>query len=352
MKEEKSKSGVVIVLHLLTWALLGFVLMFYQPLSWGVKLPFSFWIKQSLNIVLLAGLFYSNALFMVPSLLLKNKVPAFAVWIISSVIVLLITSRFMDHQLHVHEQMDAVMPRPGPRPKGNIDTILLLTSLLVLGISTSLAVILRWQNDAELHESVEKQNITSELALLKAQINPHFFFNTLNNIYALTYTDVPVSREAILKLSRMMRYLLYETGQDTAQLSQEISFVKDYVELMKLRMQSGITVRMQEPKPEKEYFIAPMLLLPFIENAFKHGISVIQKAEIMIDLHITNNILTLRVLNHIFHEKNALDINSGGIGLINTQRRLDLLYPKKHELFIQENKEENTYLVVLNIILA
>ncbi|WP_221392702.1 sensor histidine kinase [Dyadobacter sp. NIV53] len=349
MKGEKSKSGVIVILHLLAWALLGFVLMFYQPLSWGVKLPASFWLKQSLNIGLLAGMFYLNALVIVPSLLLKNKIPAFVLWIIGSVIVLLVVSKFVDKQLHVWEQMDAVMRRPGPRPKGNIDNLLLLTSLLVLGISTSLAVILRWQTDAQLHESAEKQNITSELALLKAQINPHFFFNTLNNIYALTFTNVPLSREAILKLSRMMRYLLYETRQDTALVSQEISFVKDYVELMKLRLQAGTLVTMDEPKPDKEYAIAPMLLLPFIENAFKHGVSVVQKSEIFIDLKIKSNILTLRVLNHVFQDKNALHVNSGGIGLINTQRRLDLLYPKKHQLNIEENKEENTYQVILNI---
>jgi hypothetical protein len=349
MKKEKSKRWVIVAVHILAWALLGFVLMFYQPLSWGVKLPFSFWTKQTVNLAILAGLFYANMFYMVPGFLLKNKVPAFILWIVGSVIALLLISKFVDLQLHVREQMDAVMRRPGPKHKGVIDGLLLMTSLLVLGVSTSLAVIHRWQKDAQIRESVEKQNITSELALLKAQINPHFFFNTLNNIYALTYTDVPVSRDAILKLSRMMRYLLYETQQDTALLSQEISFVKDYIELMKLRVQSSTTILFDEVKTDKDYAIVPMLLLPFIENAFKHGISVMHKATIRIDLQVQEGVLTLRVLNDIFRDKDALNMESGGIGLTNTQRRLDLLYPGKHELAIEENSEQNTYLVTLHI---
>ena len=334
---------------MLAWALLGFVLMFYHPLSWGVKLPFFFWVKQSVNISILAGLFYFNMLYMVPSFLLKHKIPAFLLWIISSVIVLLLISRFIDVHLHIHEQMDRLIPRPGPKPKGVFDGILMMTVLLVLGVSTSLAVIQRWQSDAQIRESVEKQNIATELALLKAQINPHFFFNTLNNIYALTFTDVPVSRDAILKLSRMMRYILYETQQDTSLLRQEISFIKDYIELMKLRMQSTTTVIFNQTEADKEYSVAPMLLLPFIENAFKHGISALQKADIQIDLVVKDGFLTMTILNHIFRDKGALTMESGGIGLANTQRRLDLLYPEKHELMMDENSENNTFQVTLRI---
>ncbi|WP_439581153.1 sensor histidine kinase [Dyadobacter bucti] len=354
MKQEKSKSGVMFAVHLLAWTLLGFVLMFYQPLSWGVSLPVSFWLKQCLNFGILAGLFYCNALYVVPNFLLKNKVFVFILWIVGSVALLLVISKFVDHQLHVRAHMEMVMPRHGPRPRphGHIDGILLMTALLVLGVSTTLTVIQRWQTDARLRDAVEKQNITSELALLKAQINPHFFFNTLNNIYALSYTDVPVSRDAILKLSRMMRYLLYETQQDTSLLSQEISFVKDYIELMKLRLQRSSNVFFREPQTEREYSIAPMLLLPFIENAFKHGMDASQTAEIRIELQVQNSVLTLKTFNRIFQDKNNTGMDSGGIGLTNTQRRLNLLYPEQHKLVSTENKTENTYEVMLSINLS
>jgi len=339
----------MVAMHILVWALLGFVLMFYQPLSWGVSLPFSFWIKQFLNLGMLTGLFYFNSIVIVPAFLLKNKILPFVIWIIAAVTFLLFVSKTIDHQLHIREHMKMIFPRPpGPKHRG-IDGLFLMTSLLVLGVSTTLAVIQRWQKDAHIRDAVEKQNITSELALLKAQINPHFFFNTLNNIYALSFTDVPVSREAILKLSRMMRYLLYETGQDTAMLSQEISFINDYIELMKLRMQSSTNVFFNEPEPDQEYSIAPMLLLPFIENAFKHGIDALQKAEIKIDLHVAAGLLELNVKNQIFKDKNTLHMESGGIGLANTQRRLELLYPKKHKLSMKEDQSENTYQICLII---
>jgi len=349
MKTGKSTRGVTIFLHVLAWLLLGFVLILYQPLSWGVKLPMSFWIRQSLNITFFLGLFYFNANYMVPRYLLKNNIPVFVLWTIASITVLLFLSRFIDQELRVWEQLDVLIHRPGPKHKGRIDSFLLMTSLLVLGISTSLSVVQRWQKDAQLRELSEKQHISSELAVLKAQINPHFFFNTLNNIYALTFSDVSVSRDAILKLSRMMRYLLYDTQQDIAPLNLEISFANDYIELMKLRMHAGMHIIFQPPKTDRDYSIAPMLLLPFIENTFKHGTSTLHKADIVIDLHVLDGILTLNTLNTIFHEKNPLTMESGGIGLANTKRRLNLLYPEKHNLSILENKENNTYNVMLTI---
>src|SRR5690606_41040104 len=113
-----------------------------------------------------------------------------------------------------------------------------------------------------------KAKIGSELSFLKAQINPHFFFNTLNNIYALTYVDVETSRSALHKLSRMMRYLLYDTQAGITPLSQELSFVKDYIELMKLRLNETTKVVFKEPDLKENIQIPPMLFLPYIENAF------------------------------------------------------------------------------------
>jgi sensor histidine kinase YesM len=255
-----------------------------------------------------------------------------------------------DALLHVSQQMEKVMGwRKPPGRKGFLDGFLLMTVLLVLGISTSLAVIQRWQRDALLREDMEKQQIRSELSFLKAQINPHFFFNTLNNIYALSFTDVALSRDALLKLSRMMRYLLYETQSDKAVLNNEISFLKDYIELMKLRLHGSTEVIFHEPKLLKDYMIAPMMLLPFIENAFKHGISAFQQTSIFVEIEVENDVLQLRVQNNVFHEKNALAMDSGGIGLSNTRRRLDLLYSGKHQLRIEDNKAENNFYIELQI---
>lgn len=351
MTKEKSKSGIVAAMHLLAWALLGFVLLFYQPLSWGVTLPAAFWAKQFLNFGLLIALFYFNALYLVPKYLLTNRIFAFVLWLTALVVLILVLSRAADHQLEVRRHMERVMPRHhgGPRPKHMIDGILLMTTLLVAGISTSLAVIQRWQADARLRDAVEKQNISSELALLKAQINPHFFFNTLNNIYALSFTHVEQSREATLTLSRMMRYLLYETQHDTAPLSREFAFIDDYIELMKLRVRNTDNVQYTRDEPVRDYPIAPMLLLPFIENAFKHGIDASQRSEIRIHAGLEGGALNLFVENHIFPVQNAAEEENGGIGLTNTRRRLDLLYPGRHTLAINEDTHLKTYTVNLTI---
>lgn len=353
MTRENTKGGVVVAMHLLAWALLGFVLVFYQPLSWGVSLPAVFWVKQFLNFALLMALFYFNSHYLVPSYLLKNRIVIFILWVVGLVILMLVISKIADQQLEIRRHMEQIMPRPrhrgGPKPRHFIDGILLMTTLLVIGVSTSMAVIQRWQADARLRDAVEKQNITSELALLKAQINPHFFFNTLNNIYALSYTNVEESREATLTLSRMMRYLLYETQQDVAPLSREFEFIDDYIELMKLRVQSSSNVQYTRDEPVPDYPIAPMLLLPFIENAFKHGIDASQQSEIRIHAGLSNGALKLHVENHIFPAQHVAGTESGGIGLSNTRRRLDLLYPEKHRLEIQNDERANTYTVNLTI---
>ncbi|MCF0069438.1 histidine kinase [Dyadobacter sp. CY261] len=356
MTRENTKGGVVVAMHLLAWALLGFVLVFYQPLSWGVSLPPVFWAKQFLNFGLLVALFYFNSHYLVPRYLLQNRIFIFILWVVALVVLMLVIGKMADQHLEIRRHMEQVMPRPrhhgGPRPRHMIDGILLMTTLLVIGVSTSMAVIQRWQADAQLRDAVEKQNISSELALLKAQINPHFFFNTLNNIYALSYTNVEESREATLTLSRMMRYLLYETQQDHAPLSREFAFIDDYIELMKLRVQSSNNVQYTRDEAIPDYPIAPMLLLPFIENAFKHGIDASQRSEIRIHAGLSGGTLNLRVENHIFPAQRVAGTETGGIGLSNTRRRLDLLYPHKHQLEMRTDERENTYTVNLTVNLA
>jgi LytS/YehU family sensor histidine kinase len=144
---------------------------------------------------------------------------------------------------------------------------------MALGIGTSITAVQKSQKDtllrqeeALLRKSLEQQKTDSELSFLKAQINPHFFFNTLNNIYALTMINVESSRQVLLKLSRMMRYVLYETQKDGVLLSQEIAFVQDYIELMQLRLTDKVEVIFKRPTPLKEVTIAPMLRLPFVEK--------------------------------------------------------------------------------------
>ncbi len=349
MELGKSKNGLTIFVHVMVWLLLGFIVLFYPPLTWDRIIPTSFWIKQLLNFIMMVGLFYFTVYYIAPTFLVNEKKTIFITWLIAAIALYLVLARVIEISLHVPEEMAALKGGKNTKSIYSLDVHLFMVIVMVMVSSAGFAVTQRWQADAKKHEMIEKQQITSELALLKAQINPHFFFNTLNNIYALTYSDIPLSRDAILKLSRMMRYVLYDTLLDKVLLSQEISFMNDYIELMKLRLHAYTSLVVQEPKSDHDYSVVPMLLLPFVENAFKHGTSSLHKTEIFIAMNAQDSVLELKVINQIHRNKEVVAPADGGIGLANTKRRLDLIYPKRHKLLIHEDLEKRTYQVDLKI---
>jgi two-component system, LytTR family, sensor kinase len=221
---------------------------------------------------------------------------------------------------------------------------------LSIGVSTSIAAVQKWQTEDGVRRQLEEQKINSELSYLKAQINPHFFFNTLNNIYSLINFDVEEAKKALLKLSRMMRYVLYETEKDKTLLSSEINFVNDYISLMQMRVSEKMKMDISIEEKFEDVVIAPMLFLPFIENCFKHGISGSRESFIQVHLHVNGKQLTLRTTNKIISKNQASpETNQSGIGMSNTIRRLSLLYKQKHSLHIDNSNPENEYRLLLTI---
>jgi len=350
-----SKSRLVTVItHVLVWAVFG-TIYFTQPLSWRITVPYELWLKNAFILALLVISYYLNSLVLVPRFLLKNHTGIYMLIVVGVAAVVVVLNSYIDIWLNLHQLLDDAFHKMGPprHHRGNhiFDLSMIVamigTSALVLGISTSITTIQKWQTDKQKHQEMEQDKISSELSFLKAQINPHFFFNTLNNIYALTLINADTSRKAIHQLSRMMRYVLYDTQNATTQLSQEIAFIKDYISLMQLRLTDAVTINFNSPATVKDVAIAPMIFLPFVENAFKHGVSATQPSNI--DIHITQRdaILELRVFNTIIKEQNNNLEAGSGIGLNNTRRRLDLLYPGKYTLLINEDTAQNTYLVHL-----
>ncbi len=232
--------------------------------------------------------------------------------------------------------------------KHYFDMFVLLTTLLVVAVSTGIAAVRKWQKDAQIRQELEQEKITSELLFLKAQINPHFFFNTLHSIYALTVANSGSAADALYTLSHMMRYVLYETQAGNTLLSKEISFIKDYVRLMQLRLTDEVQLTQKFPEPPEDFQIAPMLLLPFIENAFKHGVSTLHLSRITISIEQRRQLLIVKVSNTLLKEKGAI-FEETGIGLANTRRRLDLLYPEKYKLNVKEDKVNLLFTVDLEI---
>ncbi|WP_428328687.1 sensor histidine kinase [Mucilaginibacter sp.] len=357
----KSKSKLfTIIIHILIWAVFGMLLFFFTPLSWNITVPYQLWIKQSIAIGMLVVAYYLNSFILVPRFLLKNRTAIYMVSIIIVATVIVALSRYVDEWLNLPQLLDEAFHKSGPpkRHRGHHDwdiatmAALLGTSALVLGISTSITAIEKWQYDKQLHQEMEQDRVSSELSFLKAQINPHFFFNTLNNIYALTLINGDTSRKAIHQLSRMMRYVLYDTQNSTTQLSQEIAFIKDYISLMQLRLTDVVKIEFTSPDVLKDTALAPMIFLPFVENAFKHGVSATQPSSINISVSQKDNQLELSVVNTIIKEQSNNLEEGSGIGLNNTRRRLDLLYPGKYTLAINEDTAGSIYSVYLTLDLS
>lgn len=344
MHSGKTPYYISVLVHVLVWALLGFGILIYNPLNWGITLPAPFWIITIIHLLTLIILFYINSLRAVPQLLLKNRITTFIIWVLAVTAIILTINQFLDAQLHVRELIDKALGIKKHKDQF-VNVFVLTTVLLVLGISTSITLIQHWQQQNLARQVLEQQQISSELSMLKTQINPHFFFNTLNNIYALTFVDVEKSRDSLHKLSRMMRYLLYES-HDKVPLSKELSFIRDYIELMRMRLQDNTVLEVEAPPEIIDRPIYPMLLMPFVENAFKHGVSASAPGRIRIGFYQYENKFCLEVENTVARKTQPLIEEAGGIGLANTRRRLELLYPGHYRLEINPSSGNNHYILL------
>ncbi len=350
------------LIHVLAWGLLALTLLLFQPMQGRMVLPPQYWVKQASLLVLWMSVFYATTRVSVPRLLLRGHSGWFVLVLAATAAGLLLASKGIESALNLPDLMRQAfraageMAGPGrlARPHGSrFDLVGLLITLLVLGIATAITVVQHWQQEARLRERLDQQRVEAELSLLKAQINPHFFFNTLNNIYSLTLIDGDRARAALHRLSRMMRYVLYDTASGQAQLSQEVAFIQDYINLMQLRLTDRVQVTFEHPEPVREVLIAPMLLLPFVENAFKHGVAATAPSRIHIALRQpTPGQLEIDVRNTLFPKQNTDLAGSNGIGLTNTRRRLDLLYPGRYTLQVTEQTADNEFEVCLKLVVS
>ncbi len=217
-----------------------------------------------------------------------------------------------------------------------------LKFFLVFLISVGLRIYRNWQ-------MAEEEKYKAELAFLKSQINPHFLFNILNGIYVLAIRKAENTAPSIMKLSSIMRYVISEGHRPLVPLEKEISYVSDYIDLQKMRLSNSIKVDYQVHVSSQELQIAPLILITFIENAFKHGISTEENGVIKINITVDGNQLVMNVQNKKY--KTAMkEEEQSGIGIENTRRRLALMYPDKHKLTI--DNQETSYSVTLKLILT
>jgi sensor histidine kinase YesM len=221
-----------------------------------------------------------------------------------------------------------------------IPSVFLVMFLFSIGFLTQQYFQIKKQQDI-----VRKQQVETELNLLKSQINPHFLFNVLNSIYSLSLKKSDKAPEIVLKLSDILRYMLYETKQERVALDKELNMIAHYIDIEKIRIDSQQQITLKITSDTQPYVIAPALLIPFVENAVKHGIdSMSEHAYVNISVMISNGTLHFNCVNNF---KEVKPKTVGGIGLENVQKRLQLIYPQKHSLSIKS--ENAVFMVSLNL---
>jgi two-component system, LytTR family, sensor kinase len=337
-----------IALHILLWVII-FIFPIYVFYTFGftdIRQLSHFYV----NAITYGLIFYINYLYLAPRLYFNNKK-----WQYFLVVTLLITVLFFlmimisDHLFADHErekQFEEIMKklndgREHTRPPFELFKVVnyLFTSIMITGFALGLGFMERHREDEKHRKELEKEKLHSELAFLKNQISPHFFFNTLNNIYSLTNIDTPAAQESILKLSKLMRYLLYESEHGETMLSHEIDFMVNYISLMKLRLSPKVNLHVLFPTEYSDVKIPPLLFVSFIENAFKHGISHRDASFIDIKMNVEKNKIFFSSENSIGKSTQPSDNENSGIGLENVKKRLVLLFPEKHTLRITSSEQ-------------
>ena len=216
---------------------------------------------------------------------------------------------------------------------------------LHLLVSAILRIYLEWDESKKRQIESETEKKTSELNFLKAQLNPHFFFNSLNTIFSLSIKKSEKTPVAILNLSELMRYMLYETNKDKVKLEEEITYLENYIELQKLRVASNNKIIFEVEGSPKNIFVPPLLFISFIENAFKYGVNPAKQNQIIVKFNINKDVIKLLVVNDIYTE--LRNEKTSGLGIDNTMKRLNLYFPNRNSLDLYE--KDNKFYVELKL---
>jgi two-component system, LytTR family, sensor kinase len=219
---------------------------------------------------------------------------------------------------------------------------------LIAAVGAIIYLIDKWNEQKHRAEVLEKEKLAAELALLTSQVQPHFIFNTLNNIYMLSMKGSAQTSDMVYRLSSLLSYMLYDSKQDKIELEKELEYIKNYIKLEKIRYGERLDVQLSVYKNLKGISIPPLLFLPLVENAFKHGASnALQDSWIHIDISVKKNVLIFKVENSIADEKKESNGFGNGLGMENLRKRLEILYTNKFEL--KAMQEDNTYLSVVKL---
>jgi hypothetical protein len=300
--------------------------------------------------LLYIGFYYFNYHLLIPKLLAQQKVVTYTFIIICFLIFFGMFPRLYRHlseDLHLLPANPWRIVRPAHVAPPLLSGGSIAIFLLVFVISTGIRVVTQWFTSEQKNKEIENEKLNTELSFLKSQINPHFLFNTLNNIYSLAEAGSEKTGAAVMKLSSIMRYILTESKNDCVPLEKEIQFTTNYIEMQKMRLTNKSKVDFSITGDPAGKQISPLLFMPFVENAFKYGISTREVSPICIQLNIKEAELEFKVKNNKYNNSLLRPAETTGIGITNIKRRLELLYHNKYKLNLDDDK--TTYSVNLNL---
>lgn len=349
------KQVITIITHSLVW-ICFFLIVPLMPMRPGESLNLYTIIPFFCAYAYLILFFYINTHVLLPRLLEKKGYISYAIYILIIFLIYFFIQRLIWHNFNPimhgppppHEMFEGkrFAERNGLLPWRQI-SLSFFQFFLFFILSIGYKIALSWISINQRNREIEAEMLKSELSYLKAQINPHFFFNTLNTIYALTLNKSEKASEATLLLSRIVRYVLDKSKEDFVNLQEEVSYLEDYINLQKLRFTTTLKVNFDLVGDPHKCNIAPLIMIPFIENAFQYGVSTHYTSQIDILLEANEDEIHFKVVNHIYKsDNNVFDKNS--IGIENTRKRLELIYPdNNYNLLI--NKQDELFCVELFI---
>lgn len=275
------------------------------------------------------GLFYLNAFILIPKFAFKRKFILYAVLLIIVFLICIFFHGIFFKSLITSKKFYVFLSAAVNLP----------AFILTVAVS-SVYQMVRYQSKADaLVQQKHEANLKTELSFLRSQISPHFIFNVLNNIVALARLKSDQLEPTVIKLSSLMQYMLYDANEERVAVITEMQYLESYIDLQKQRFGKKVNINIDMNVPDENYGMEPMLLIPFVENAFKHGVGMIENPQIDLQLYIQDNTLYFKVKNKYNNIVKEAKDNVSGIGLANVKRRLNLLYGDQHELFIKEKHD-------------
>jgi len=335
MSETRKNSSVQLSIHIIIWGIILFFPMIFIY-SEGERNIIRY-LDFMLPIVMLMVVFYTNYFLIIRRFLFNKKIWQF---FLANLLLFVVCLVLLDliRQFYFYPYYAQIEKLKKFPHRDNMRQIILFRDIISMsvtaGLSTAIRMTTQWYQSQAEQKELEKLHIESELQNLKHQLNPHFLFNTLNNIYSLISINQENAQNAVHQLSNLIRYVLYESDHPKVQLSKDLSFTTNYIKLMSLRLPTHVKLETEMMNADESITIAPLLFISLVENAFKHGVSPVLPSHISIRISMTvDNELECRVENSNFPKPEA-DKSGSGIGLNNVKRRLELLYPGKHQLKI------------------